>query len=255
MSVTGFGLGVVAAVAYSQWTDWRMATLGFVVMLAWLVADGLDGMIARSTGTASAVGRVLDGICDHGVFALIYITLAATVNTATGWVIVVAAGIAHALQSNLYESERHRFHRRVRGDSGEVRPVRSGNPFERLYDAFSGLFERFTDPFDRALRRSANPAAMGAQYGHKAAPALHFMALLTANTRVIAIFIACIAGSPMYFWWFELVPQTAIVLIGILWHRRIEALMLGRARNFGFADTSAEAVTIRFQGNSSREGF
>src|SRR3546814_9333837 len=45
-----------------------MATIGLPLSLFWLVADGLDGMIARATGTPSAAGRVLDGLCDHGVF-------------------------------------------------------------------------------------------------------------------------------------------------------------------------------------------
>jgi phosphatidylglycerophosphate synthase len=248
VSLAGLALGISAAVAYWHWQDGRAALLGFVLMLAWLVADGLDGMVARATNTASAVGRVLDGICDHGVFILVYCTLATSIGTAQGWALAVAAGAAHAMQSSLYESERYRFHRRVRGDSGAVAVVRSGNILEKGYDAFAGTLDRMSAPFDRLLRRAPDPKALGAEYGRKAVPVLRFMALLTANVRVIAIFVACLAGSPLFFWWFELVPLSAITIFGIAWHRRVEAaLVVGHA-----FDASAEPTKIRLQNHSSR---
>ncbi len=78
VSLAGLACGTVAAFAYAQWHDPLMALVGLAFSVAWLVADGLDGMIARATRTASALGRTLDGLCDHGVFALIYLSLAYT---------------------------------------------------------------------------------------------------------------------------------------------------------------------------------
>ena len=49
-----------------------------------------------------------------------------------------------------------------------------------------------------------------------------FMALLTANVRVAAIFVACFAGNPRIFWWFEIVPLTIVAIVGLVWHRRVE---------------------------------
>ena len=56
------------------------------------------------------------------------------------------------------------------------------------------------------------------------------MSLLTANVRVYAIFLACLAGNPRLFWWFELVPLTAILVIGLVWHRAVEAGLIERFR-------------------------
>ena len=64
VSPAGLACGTVAAIAYANWHCPVLALVGLVFSVAWLVADGLDGMIARATQTASALGRTLDGLCD-----------------------------------------------------------------------------------------------------------------------------------------------------------------------------------------------
>ena len=71
VSVGGLCIGALAALAFANWHLWPFAVIRLLLSMAWMVADGLDGMIARTTGTASPVGRFLDGLCDHGVFFLI----------------------------------------------------------------------------------------------------------------------------------------------------------------------------------------
>lgn len=227
VSVAGLVFGTAAAWSYSRWPDWRFASLGFVLSVAWLIADGLDGMIARATFTASAVGRFLDGLCDHAVFVLIYVTLALWIGTAEGWVLAIAAGTAHAIQATLYEGERTRFHRRIRGDAGRLKLPPPRNIFVRGYDALAGSLDRMAEPFDRALEAAAEPKGLGELYGRSAAPALRLMALLSNNVRVIAIYAACLAGNPRLFWWLELILLSAIAVAGIRWHRRIETRLVG----------------------------
>lgn len=224
VSCIGLAIGAGAAACFYHWPSPVVATIGFILAIGWLIADGLDGMVARATGTASPLGRVMDGICDHGVFALIYIALAVSIGTATGWALAIGAGVAHAVQSSLFEAERARYHRRVKGDPGDARPQRTRNPLETLYDFVAGSLDRAAARFDNALR--ARPA-LAPIYGERAAPVLKTMALLSANMRVIAIWIACLAGSPVYFWWIEIVPMTAIAVVTILWHRRVEAMTAG----------------------------
>jgi hypothetical protein len=219
VSIAGFVLGALAALAYSRWE--RLASLGFVLSILWLVADGLDGMIARATGTASALGRFLDGLCDHAVFVLLYVALAGALGTGEAWALALTAGAAHAVQATLYEGERTRFHRRVRGDPG-VPPVPSAYSLVRLYDKVAGSLDRLAAPFDRRLAAAADPQALGARYGAAAAPALRLMALLSNNVRVLLIWTSCLAGNPRLFWWIELGPLTVIAAAGILWHRRVE---------------------------------
>ena len=37
-----------------------------------------------------------------------------------------------------------------------------------------------------------------------------------------AIFVACFAGNPRIFWWFEIVALTVVAILGLVWHRRVE---------------------------------
>ncbi|MBB3909509.1 CDP-alcohol phosphatidyltransferase family protein [Sphingomonas desiccabilis] len=222
VSVGGLTLGVLAALAYGRWEHWPFVVAGSVLSVGWLIADGLDGMIARATGTASPLGRALDGLCDHGVFILIYLVLAGTIGTPEGWLLAIVAGVAHALQSNLYEGERARFHRRCRGLASA--PAHSSrNPLVRCYDRIAETVDRFARPFDDALRGSSDSVGLAAVYGEQAARPMRLMRLLTANTRVGAIFLACLAGDPRLFWWFEIGPLTLVLIIGLVWHRSVEA--------------------------------
>jgi len=222
VSVAGLVLGTGAALAYAQWHSWAFALLGLVLSVGWLVADGLDGMVARATGTASPLGRALDGMCDHGVFALIYLSLAWTVGTPADWALAIAAAAAHAVQSSLYEGERARFHRRAKGVALTTLPPIAGSPLVRLYDLVSTSLDRIALPFERRLAVAKDPVAMGRAYAADAVPAMRLASLLTANVRVLAVFGACLLGNPRLFWWVELGPLTAVAIVSILWHRRVE---------------------------------
>ena len=222
VSVAGLLLGAGAAIAYARWSTPAAALLGLALSVAWLVADGLDGMVARATNTANALGRFLDGVCDHGVFVLIYLSLAFSIGTAGGWVLAVTAGLAHAVQSSLYEGERARYHRRLRGVAEVDVPPMPGNPLVRLYDGVAGSVGRLARPFEAALAGDPCPERMGRAYAAEAVPAMRLLSLLSANVRVLAIFLACLAGRPTLFWWFEIVPLTLVAAFGLAWHRRVE---------------------------------
>ncbi len=223
-------MGILAAAAYANWQMWPFAFLGLFLSVCWLIADGLDGMIARATNTASPLGRFLDGVCDHGVFILIYVAMATSIGTREGWALAVSAGVIHALQSNFFESERARYHRRCKGIAAPV-PAPSSNPLVRFYDSVSGIVDTLSRPFDDMLRRASDPLQLADEYGTQAARPLRLMSLMSANVRVYAIFVACLAGNPRIFWWFELVPMTAILIACLAWHRLVELrLIRSRAR-------------------------
>jgi hypothetical protein len=229
VSVAGLAVGTGAALAYLGWRDPALATLGFLLTVAWLVFDGLDGMVARATRTASPLGRFMDGLCDHGVFLILYLALGAAVDTPEAWITGTIAGFVHGIQSNLYESERARYHRRVRGDAGSGAPPPSPNAAVRLYDRLAGSLDRLAGRFDRALAAAPDRRAFAAAYGDRAAPALKLLNLLNANARIVVLYAACLAGDPMLFWWWTLGPLTLLTAAGLVWHRRIEARLAAGA--------------------------
>jgi len=231
VSMIGFAVGCCAALAFADWRTPAMALAGLILGVLWLVLDGLDGMVARATGTASPFGRVMDGVCDHGVFVMIYVLLALSIGTIEGWVLAVVAGAAHVVQSSLYEGERARFHRRVRGDALPVRNPMHGNAVVRGYDAIAGSIDRVATRFDVAMRAAPDRLAFGRDYGCAAAPAMKAMSLLSANVRLMLIALACLAGAPTLFWWSEIVLLSAIAVATIGWHRRIEGRLAERLVN------------------------
>lgn len=227
VSLAGLASGAAAAAAFHRWSDPLWATAGFLFALLWLVLDGLDGMIARATGAASDFGRLLDGLCDHAVFVLLYVSVAASYGTAAIWCLAVAAGAVHAVQASLFEGERLRYHRRIVGDPGPAVRAPSPHRLTRLYEAVAHLPERWTAPFDRRLRETP---ALAAAYRVAARGPLRLMALLTNNMRVLALYAACLAGDARLFWWLELGPMTAVTVAGLLWHRRVERRLSAEAR-------------------------
>lgn len=223
VSVAGFVTGTAAAACFLGWREPAFATLGFLLCIGWLVFDGLDGMVARATGTASALGRFLDGAVDHGVFLLLYLALGAAIDTPEAWITGTIAGLVHGVQSTLFEGERTRYHRRLSGDPGGEATPASPYQLARLYDRIAGSLDRVAARFDRALAAAPDRRAFGAAYAERAAPALKLMNLLSANCRIIALYATCLAGDPRLFWWIELGPLTAVTAAGLVWHRRIEA--------------------------------
>ena len=233
VSVTGLLLGFAATAAYARWQWWPAALIGLVFSVGWLIADGLDGMVARATGTASVAGRVLDGVVDHGVFILIYVTLATSLGTAYGWTLAVLAGAAHILQSMLFEGERARFHRRLKLQAA---PPREGAL--PVYDTIARAWDRAAERFDALLARPALAPALARAYGEEATAPMRWMALLSANVRVAAICLACLAGRPTLFWWFEIGPLTLVLVVTALWHRVVEARL---ARQWSGAASGQES--------------
>lgn len=229
VSVAGLGVGTAAAFAFYRWSDPALATLGFLLAVGWLVLDGLDGMVARATGTASALGRFLDGLCDHGVFLILYLALGFAIDTTEGYVVGTIAGFVHGCQANLFESERARYHRRVRGDPGGEAPPPSPNAVVRAYDRLAGSLDRLAGRFDEALAAAPDRRGLASAYGERAAPPLRLMNLLNANMRILALYAACLAGDPMLWWWWELGPLTAVTAAGLIWHRRVERAMAAGA--------------------------
>ncbi len=224
-SLAGLGFGLLAAAAYFHWEDARMAVLGWALMLCWHVLDGLDGRIARATGTASPFGRFLDGFADYGVFVVVHVAIALSLaDPVASLGLALAAGAAHAAQAAFYEARRACWFRRLAGHfSVAPRPV-AGGPIERLYNALEARLGHRATAFDRRLA-GAEPgvrATLLARWARNARPAMHLLWLQSANARTHVILVACLFGDPRLAWWWELLVLTPLGLLSGLALRRAE---------------------------------
>lgn len=225
VSIIGLVCGAFAGLAYVRWREPGFATLGLMLMLAWHVADGLDGKLARATGQATDFGRALDGWCDYLIFFFVLVPLALGLPHGTAMLaLALTAGAAHAVQSALYEGERASWRRRHDGVfAATVRPF-AGTPIERGYNAMERALGNRTRAIDATLAR--RPHLLPA-YLAETAPLVRGLSLLGANSRTLAIWLACLAGRPLWYWLWELVGLSAI---GFVVSRRLRAVEAGLSR-------------------------
>ena len=99
---SGAALGIAAGHFY-YYRDLRLNLLGMVLHVLSNAFDNADGQLARLTNQGSRSGRALDGLADNLVFLSIYAHLCLR-HTAGGgshlvWLLALAAGASHSLQS------------------------------------------------------------------------------------------------------------------------------------------------------------
>jgi phosphatidylglycerophosphate synthase len=214
ISIAGIGFGIVAAWAYFHYETPAMALTGFAAMLAWHVFDGLDGMTARATGRASDFGRFLDGFCDYSVFILVYVSLAVAAGRDAGLGISLTAaalaGAAHVVQAAWYELQREVFIRRSAGQAGFAPRTAVGGFLEAGYNALQAKLMPGAYALDAAL--GADPA-LRALYIERLRPVLATATILGASGRTLAIFIACLAGSPLWYWLWEILGLSLAAIL------------------------------------------
>lgn len=117
LSIMGAMIGVAGgSLLYAQ----RPGLLCFLLLVLSQIIDSADGQLARMTGQATELGRVVDGASDYVRHGAIYIALATGIIHRGGpgsiliWMLL--AGISNAIQSQMYD-----YHR-----TGYVTVVREG---------------------------------------------------------------------------------------------------------------------------------
>jgi hypothetical protein len=221
------GCGVASGAAYAQWRTPGFAVLGLVFMLCWHVADGLDGKLARATGRTSALGRLIDGICDYAVFFAVLIPLALGYDD---WpkmlALCLTAGVFHAVQSAWYEGEREAWRRRANEMFAPAPRPKTGSILEKPHNWLEEKLGNGLRPIDIALAQ--RPDLLQA-YLTDSAPIVRAMAVAGANGRTAGIFIAVSAGVPWVYWLWEIVGVTALAVVLAFWLRRRETAFVAMA--------------------------
>ncbi len=226
VSLTGMGCGLAAGWCYFHWREPGFVVAGLLFMIAWHVFDGLDGKVARASGKQSALGRLMDGLCDYVVFISVYLALVLSFDD---WrpvlALAVASGAAHAVQSAWYEGERDSWKRRARGEFALPTQRQAHFWGERLYNWAESLLSSGGRATDSAL--AAAPGKQQA-YLDGTAPMLRGLALFSANNRTLGIALAAFIGNPLIFWYWELLALSFLALLMAMLLRRRERASVAR---------------------------
>lgn len=210
VSLAGMGCGIAAGLAYFHVGDARLVLLGFVLMLSWHVLDGADGQLARLTQRFSEFGRILDGICDYVTFIAVYSGLALALGGGRAWLLILTAGLCHAVQSAAYEAQRQAY-----GVWGEGRPIPPPmiGWLGRVYAHLQALLQPVPPGIQERLMALAAAPDFRARYRAVFAPSIRRWSVLSANYRTLGIFLCALAGAPEVYFWFEILGFSAILAV------------------------------------------
>ncbi len=253
VSLGGMAFGIFAGFTYYHYQNPYMAVAGFLGMVMWHIMDGADGQLARLTKSYSEVGKILDGVCDYVTFISVYLGVGLVLSRQIGpdiWYIVLFAGIFHAIQSSAYELQRSEYdywgHGRESSGLPEVKQMIAGLEGKSLPSFIMSQFyigyirmQRRTSGIDSEFRQflretlKTNPERQDeirALYREVFAPAVRTWSVMCANYRTIIIFIASIAGQPVYFFWFEIAILTPILILLVQKQRLLNQLFTSRLK-------------------------
>ncbi|QOV93870.1 CDP-alcohol phosphatidyltransferase family protein [Novosphingobium sp. ES2-1] len=253
VSVFGGLLVVAAGVVYfnmdstgGPWAlGWPMgAMLGMALHMSWHVVDGADGDLARITGRTSPIGEMVDGICDYASHIALYVLLAFVLTRQIGsgqaWAWTLAAGASHIVQSNHVEVQR-RFYQYWTYAVPWLNNAKDNNAglfgektlFARLFEPIARgyLFlaagmtphaRQIDEAVRQALAADDKPrlAAIRAEVAREQKPLLDFLKLLGPNPRAIVLGLGMIAGSPVYYFFYQVVVLNLLLLISVQLHNR-----------------------------------
>jgi phosphatidylglycerophosphate synthase len=231
VSIAGMVFGLLAGVAYHHYQTTWCAIAGFVLMIAWHVMDGADGQLARLTHAQSHTGKILDGICDYVTFIAVYAGLALALAPEDGgriWLLVVLAGVCHAVQAAAYEVQRQEYGFWGEGKGSaelvkltEAQDAAGGGPFDLLYRGYvrvqlvaAGVTPEFHRRLAAMLAQQPDETeAFRRRYRDFFAPAVRRWSIMSANYRSIGIFLFALAKAPEYYFWFETIGFSTILVM------------------------------------------
>jgi len=241
-------MGLVALCA-ATWAfiglDWpQNALTGLAFMLLWHVVDGADGDLARMTGRTSATGELVDGFCDYVGNIIMYVAFAFLLDDTLGawaWVLAVAAGASHIVQTNHAETQRRLYLWRAYGvpwlrnaaASGDAL-FHGGNWFARWFGWCAIAYVRLSDwmspsanPIDAALAKAADDPRetqrIRAMVRRASRTSIVLQKGLGANPKTFIIAAAIALGSPLYYFLATIVALNLLMAVSIVHHKRVDA--------------------------------
>lgn len=242
VTLCGAAFGITAGHLY-YYRDLRWNLLGMVLHVLSNAFDNADGQLARLTKQGSRTGRALDGVADNLVFVSIYAHLALRYTAGGGshfvWLLALAAGVSHALQSAAADYFRNAWLYFARGksraelDSSDVlqrefervrwRAAPRKKFLLRLYLNYTRQQEWLAPRLDELERAAGETPDVGISEAYQAAsrPSIRWLNLLATNPRMILLFGLLLLGQPVWYFFAELTVFN-LVLVRLL--RRQDAV-------------------------------
>ena len=234
VTVCGAVAGIMAGHFY-YYRDLRLNLIGMVLHILSNALDNADGQLARLTKQGSRTGRALDGLADHLVFVSIYAHLCLRHIAGGGshlvWLLALAAGMSHSLQSAAADYFRNAWLYFAEGKSRAE--LDSSNTLKLEYDRLSWratarkkfllrLYLNYTRqqewlaPRLGALQQGAgttNGGTIAQAYLQASRSTLRWLNLLATNPRMILLFALLLADQPVWYFFAEVTVFNLLLVL------------------------------------------
>lgn len=235
ITIASIFLGMACGVLLYPQMLW-VNLLGIALLVMADVCDSADGQLARLTQQYSQLGRILDGAAGDFWFVTIYVCLCFRLMPEWGvwcWLLAVAAGGCHSVQSAMADYYRQFHLLCVKGqdgseldDSTEVAqqynqlrfcedPVRK--VFLWFYHNYTSTQERLTPK----LQRLRSLPFDGKSIRPLTRPLMPIANALTFNWRAITLFVSVLVGLPWFYWVMEITLFNLLAIFMVWRHESI----------------------------------
>ena len=221
----GAVLGILAGHLY-HYVSLPLNLIGMVLHVLSNAFDNADGQLARLTKQGSRTGRALDGLADNLVFFSVYAHLCLRHTTGGGsqlvWLLALAAGASHSLQSAAADYFRNAYLYFAEGKARAELDASSTLQTEfdrlrwrerpwkkfllRLYLNYTRQQEWLAPRLDELKDAAArtNDTAIAGAFREQSRPLIKWTNLLATNPRMILLFGLLLFGQPVWYFWIEL---------------------------------------------------
>ncbi len=216
---------------------------GLALFIVSDILDSADGQLARSRGSSTRFGRILDGISDNARFVNLYahllirLLLAHAMAPLGAVALTLAAGVSHSLQSGVADFIRQVYLYVAEGsgelDLPEDLPARAATPLAGLglsiYRSYVVRQARWcarSTALVRALRHHGCVAGLADEWAERQARTVRCGALIAQNVRFLLLGLTACPGWPAGFLWITLGPLN-LALAWVLWSHERTAARLG----------------------------
>jgi hypothetical protein len=197
---------------------------GAFYFLLFAILDCCDGMVARLKKNGTEFGRLIDGVVDYLVNAIIYITLAIGLyhqfpnEPIQPWVLVIIAGVSKALHSISYDHYLTEYISYEKGDGGFV--VREIDDLRKKIDDGQKTKTSLVRRFALALYLAYSNIQAGNQervlifnpedYCLRNLRALRMWSMIGPSVHMLVFIITCILNEPYLLFFYA-------VIFGNMW--------------------------------------
>jgi hypothetical protein len=244
VTVASMLIGAAAGVCFYFTNLW--VNIAGMILLVWANSyDSADGQLARMTGQASPLGRMLDGFCGEVWFFCIYAAICFRLMPQWGlwiWLLGAVTGVFHGKQAAMADYYRNVHLFFLKGESGSEladaqvlladygRKKWADGFLSKLSDYFYYNYtkgqEAWAKQFLRLRKTLAQKYSAGipewfrSAFREKSLPLMKYTNILSFNTRAIALFVSLFVNIPWLYFVFESTVLNSLLACMVITHER-----------------------------------